>query len=556
MTGEPRESIVEVRELSLEFPTYRGPVKALSSVSLDVFDGEIVGLVGESGCGKSVTAMALMRLLPEGRYRVTGGRIRLLGRDPLGMPERALQELRGRLVSMIFQEPMNALNPTIRIGRQLVQVIRRHRDIGVREARDVAERLLHDMQLPEARRLMDNFPFELSGGMRQRVLIALAFSCEPRLLIADEPTTALDVTVQAQVLTLVIRRQDRGDRADVCGSAGTPPPLHGGAAALLARTGRAKTPAGHDSRNRAQPPQPAPGLHVRGALPRGPRALLPAAAGRPGRRRRRAPRRVLALRARGRRRSGRSVMSEEPQAAIGAATSEKAEPLLALDGVQVRFPAEPDWLGRPRAFVHAVNGVDLTIRRGETLGVVGESGCGKSRIVFAGHDLGALGKAELRGIRRRFQVVFQDPQSSLNPRMRAWRIISEPLTVNASLASSELRSRAEVLAAQVGLRREQLDRFPHEFSGGQRQRIAVARALALEPDLIVLDEPTSALDVSVQAQILNLLFDLQRQLGLTYLFISHDVSVIRHFCDRIAVMYLGQIVEIGPCSRCRASTMK
>jgi peptide/nickel transport system ATP-binding protein len=257
-------------------------------------------------------------------------------------------------------------------------------------------------------------------------------------------------------------------------------------------------------------------------------------------------------------------MSEEPQAAIGAATSEKAEPLLALDGVQVRFPAEPDWLGRPRAFVHAVNGVDLTIRRGETLGVVGESGCGKStlglavmglqslwggRIVFAGHDLGALGKAELRGIRRRFQVVFQDPQSSLNPRMRAWRIISEPLTVNASLASSELRSRAEVLAAQVGLRREQLDRFPHEFSGGQRQRIAVARALALEPDLIVLDEPTSALDVSVQAQILNLLFDLQRQLGLTYLFISHDVSVIRHFCDRIAVMYLGQIVEIGPCQQ-------
>ena len=206
MTGARRDAILEIRDLSLEFPTYRGPVKALSDVSLDVMDGEIVGLVGESGCGKSVTAMALMRLLPEGRYRVTGGRVRLLGRDPLTMPERELQALRGGLVSMIFQEPMNALNPTIRIGRQLVQVIRRHQDIGPREAREVAERLLHDMQIPEARRVMDNFPFELSGGMRQRVLIAMAFSCQPRLLIADEPTTALDVTVQAQVLTLVKRK--------------------------------------------------------------------------------------------------------------------------------------------------------------------------------------------------------------------------------------------------------------------------------------------------------------------------------------------------------------
>lgn len=206
MMGERFEAIVDIRGLSLEFPTYSGPVKALSDISLEVFDGEIVGLVGESGCGKSVTAMALMRLLPEGRYRVTGGSIHLLGRDLLTMPERELQELRGGLVSMIFQEPMNALNPTIRIGRQLIQVIRRHRDLDKRKAGDIAERLLNDMQIPEARRVMDNFPFELSGGMRQRVLIAMAFSCEPRLLIADEPTTALDVTVQAQVLTLVKRK--------------------------------------------------------------------------------------------------------------------------------------------------------------------------------------------------------------------------------------------------------------------------------------------------------------------------------------------------------------
>ena len=256
------------------------------------------------------------------------------------------------------------------------------------------------------------------------------------------------------------------------------------------------------------------------------------------------------------------MTSDRPQPAKGGTESGETEALLVLDSVEVRFPAEGDWLGRPRAFVHALNGVDLAIRRGETLGVVGESGCGKStlglavmglqplqggRIVFAGHDLGALGKAELRGMRHRFQVVFQDPQSSLNPRMRAWKLISEPLAVNADLSSAELRARAEMLAAQVGLRRDQLDRFSHEFSGGQRQRIAVARALALEPDLIVLDEPTSALDVSVQAQILNLLLELQQQLGLTYLFISHDVSVIRHICDRVAVMYLGQIVEVGPC---------
>jgi peptide/nickel transport system ATP-binding protein len=578
--------VVAVRDLTLEFPTYRGAVQALSGVRLEVGAGEIVGLVGESGCGKSVTAMSMLRLLPRKASRITAGSIVLLGRDVVAASERTLEDLRGKAASMVFQEPMTALNPTIRIGRQITGVIRRHEALSESEAAARAETLLTEMQVPDAGRVMRNYPFELSGGMRQRVLIAMAFACNPEVLIADEPTTALDVTVQAQVLALLRERaaargtavlfitHDLAVVAQLCSRVyvmyagrvveeGTTEavlrrPLHPYTRALLGSLPEFAAPKlplaaiGGSVPNLMQPPE---GCRFRPRCPLAQRQChtLPPLA---------APDAV------GGHRAAcwfveRLAHESEPLAARGAvvaAAPASLAPLVVLEGIEVRFPIGADWRGRPRGLVHALNGVDLEIRKGETLGVVGESGCGKStlaqvimglqrptrgRVVFDGVDLAAGGgAAALRRLRRRFQVVFQDPQASLDPRMRVWRVIAEPL-VCAGQPRAGLRAQARALAEQVGLRPEQLDRYPHELSGGQRQRVAIARALSMEPDLLVLDEPTSALDVSVQAQILNLLMALQQQLGLTYLFISHNVSVVRHIADRVAVMYLGQVVELG-----------
>jgi peptide/nickel transport system ATP-binding protein len=582
-------AVVEIADLTLEFSTYRGAVRALDRVSLQVGAGEIVGLVGESGCGKSVTAMSVVRLLPPHAARVTGGRIVLLGHDVVAASEEQLEDVRGRLASMVFQEPMNALNPTIRIGRQITQVIRRHEPVGEAEAAARAERLLTEMQVPDARRVMRNYPFELSGGMRQRVLIAMAFSCNPKVLIADEPTTALDVTVQAQVLALLRERaRERGisvlfithdlavvaqlcDRVYVMYAGkvvedGTTDevlrrPLHPYTRALLRSLPEFIEPKQKLASipgtvpNLMQPPE---GCRFRprcdfahDACLREPTLIQSASADH---------RAACWLLSEGTEAAAFERAAASPVATPAAAVAGDAEPLLRLEGVHLHFPVGADWLGRPQGHVHALNGVDLSVRRGETLGIVGESGCGKStlgqvvmgllapsagRVVFDGTDLWSLDPAALRRLRRRFQVVFQDPQSSLDPRMPVWKVITEPFVIERRHPSSWLKQQAARLAELVGLRGDQLDRYAHEFSGGQRQRIAIARALAVEPDLIVLDEPTSALDVSVQAQILNLLMELQQRLGLTYLFVSHNVSVIRHIADRVAVMYLGQVVEEG-----------
>jgi peptide/nickel transport system ATP-binding protein len=580
--------VVSIEDLALEFPTYRGVIPALAGISIAVAPGEIVGLVGESGSGKSVTAMSVIRLLPEGAMRVRQGQIRLLGRDVLGASEAGLRDMRGRLASMIFQEPMNALNPTIRIGRQIVQVIRQHEAVGLAEAAARAGRLLTEMQVQDAPRVMRSFPFELSGGMRQRVLIAMAFACNPKLLIADEPTTALDVTVQAQVLALLRERaRERGTSvlfithdlavvAQLCNRVyvmyagriveqGTTArvlsqPLHPYTRALLRSLPEA-----------AEPKQPLAAIPGTAASPADalagcafrPRcafaherctALPPLMAGAADPAQEAACWLVAEAAT-----PAKAATAARPIAAPAAAAADA--PLLQLRGLEMRFPAEVNWLGRPRAHVHALNGVDLEVRRGETLGVVGESGCGKTtlgqavmrltrptagRVLFGGTDIWAASGEQLAKLRRRFQIVFQDPQSSLDPRMPVGAVIAEPLAVAESLNAGARQARVRALAEQVGLRPELLARYPHEFSGGQRQRIAIARALALEPSLLVLDEPTSALDVSVQAQILNLLGELQRRLHLTYLFISHNVAVIRHIADRVAVMYLGQIVELGP----------
>ncbi|MGE0006043.1 MAG: dipeptide ABC transporter ATP-binding protein [Parvibaculaceae bacterium] len=578
------DAVVSIRDLSLEFPVYQGAVHALSGVTLDVGPGEIVGLVGESGSGKSVTAMSVIRLLPPETARISGGSIALLGRDVVAASEHSLEDVRGKVASMVFQEPMTALNPTIRIGRQVTEVIRRHERAGEAEAARRAERLLTEMQVPDAERVMRNYPFELSGGMRQRVLIAMAFACNPKVLIADEPTTALDVTVQAQVLSLLRERaQARGtsvlfithdlavvgalcDRvyvmyggrivedgatADVLKR-----PLHPYTQALLRSLPEFAIPRTPLAAIRGTVPSllhPPPGCMFRGRCPH---ATDKCREDPPFIAEERNPAHRAACWYANRIAGGDARGEARPE----AVPRSSGPPLLVLEKVVMRFPVGATWLGRPRAHVHALNGVDLTVFKGETLGIVGESGCGKStlaqvimalqrpsegHVLFDGVDLAAADEAQLRRIRRRFQVVFQDPQSSLDPRMRAWRLITEPLAVAGERSSRVLKARAAELAGQVGLRAEQLDRYPHEFSGGQRQRIAIARALALSPDLVVLDEPTSALDVSVQAQILNLLMDLQQRLALTYLFISHNVSVVRHIADRVAVMYLGQVVELG-----------
>ncbi len=583
MTIAP-DAIAQVNDLCLEFPTYHGAVHALSGVSLTVRRGEIVGLVGESGSGKSVTALALLRLLPEGSVRFTGGSVALLGRDILQLSERSLEDIRGNAASMIFQEPMTALNPTIRIGRQITQVIRRHEAVSEAEALRRTEALLSEMQIPDAARVMRNYPFELSGGMRQRVLIAMAFSCNPDVLIADEPTTALDVTVQAQVLSLLRERaRARGasvlfithdlavvgqlcDRVYVMyagrvaeeGATGDvlSRPLHPYTRALLKSLPEFASPQSHLASIRGTVPSlvdPPAGCLFRNRCPHAKECCLE----QPG---------LLApAGGDGGHRAACWFLDELPAEETpsdGATATAKADAgtLLSLRHVSVGFPVGSNWIGRPRATVHALSGVDLDIRKGETLGVVGESGCGKSTlaqvimalepptagaVVFEGIDLATADAETLRKTRQKFQIVFQDPQSSLDPRMAVWRLISEPLYVAGEHRKARLKERAAALAEQVGLRAEQLERYPHEFSGGQRQRIAIARALALNPELVVLDEPTSALDVSVQAQILNLLMDLQRDLGLTYLFISHNIQVVRHISHRIAVMYLGQIVELG-----------
>lgn len=596
-TSTTSEFAVDINGLSLEFPTFHGTVKALTDVTLKVAPGEIAGLVGESGSGKSITSSSLIQLLPRDSSRVTSGTLNVLGCDVLRESEAGLERIRGKSVSMVFQEPMNALNPTIRVGRQITQVIRRHEDVSEDEAERRARDLLVEMQISDAARVMRNFPFELSGGMRQRVLLAMAFSCNPAVLIADEPTTALDVTVQAQVLAILkTRARARGatvlfishDLAVVAQLCDTVNVMYAGRIVESGNTADVlRAPAHPYTRAllRSLPEFGEPKLPLETIAGSAPdlRHKIEGCAFRPrcahahercavtppqlpladtknhtaacwlvenGR--------LHALGERFVRHPEASAPVQSPDTVPSAKGAVKA--LLKLDNVKVRYPISVDWRGRPLAQVHALNGVDLELRKGETLGVVGESGCGKStlaqvsmalvtptegRVMFDGVDLQNLSKSSLRELRRRFQVVFQDPQASLNPRMRVWRLITEPLLSGSNRSSAWLKGRARELASYVGLRADHLERFPHEFSGGQRQRIAIARALALEPELLLLDEPTSALDVSVQAQILNVLLELQRRLGLTYLLISHNVSVVRHLADRVAVMYLGQVVELG-----------
>ena len=497
----------------------------VDGVDFSLYPGETFAIVGESGCGKSITALSLMRLLPDAA-RVVAGQVLLQGEDLLALPESSMRQVRGRRMAMIFQEPATSLNPVLTLGTQLVEVIERHTDLRVAAARQQALAVLQQVGVPDAERRLGEYPFQLSGGLKQRVMIAMALATSPDVLVADEPTTALDVTIQAQVLSLLARLQrERGmavllithDLAVVSQYAQRVGVMHAGKLVEVA-----------ECQTFFHAPQHPYSQQLLAALPR-------------------------------------SQAVPGPQRAAGQNNDATTQPagLLQIDDLRVHYPIRAGLLRRTVATVRAVDGVSLSLQAGRTLALVGESGCGKTtvgkailqlideasgQVMFDGLDLMQLRGEALRQRRSDFQIIFQDPYASLNPRMRVSDILAEGIQAlgPGDLSEAEQAQQVQQLLQQVGLPADAGARYAHEFSGGQRQRVAIARALAVKPRLIVCDEPTSALDVSVQAQILKLLLDLQRDTGVALLFISHNIAVVEQVADAVAVMYLGRIVEQGP----------
>jgi len=587
--------MLAIDQLQVELDAEAGIVRAIDGLALAIQRGETFALVGESGCGKSMTALALMRLLPDSGA-VTAGSITLDGTDVLDLPESAMRAVRGGRIGMIFQEPGTSLNPVLTVGQQMRETIETHTALRGDAARAKAIDWLKRVGIPEPERRFDDYPFRMSGGQKQRVMIAMTLAAEPDYLVADEPTTALDVTIQKQILDLLRdlqREQGMGlllithDLAVVAGMAqhvalmyagqiievapaaqffahprhpyaqallralpdsgrrgqplaaiaGTVPPLtQTFSGCRFAPRCAFAQPACHDQRPELVGPA---GDQVRCLLlqPGGPGLVAPATAP--------------------------VVVTATPAATPQAG----AAPLLQVSGLSVSFQLRKGFLQKQPPRFDAVKGVSFQVAAGQTLALVGESGCGKTttgkaivqllrgqaqidgQALLNGSNLFDLQGAALREARRTVQIIFQDPFASLNPRMRVAEILDEGLAaLQPDTTPADRRQRIEAIAEQVGLRREALQRWPHEFSGGQRQRIAIARALAVSPRLIVCDEPTSALDVSVQAQILNLLRELQRELGVSYLFITHNIAVVEYIADFVAVMRAGRIVEQGPCA--------
>ncbi|MFO1100618.1 MAG: ABC transporter ATP-binding protein [Xanthobacteraceae bacterium] len=536
--------LLDVHDLTVEFATRRGIVRAVEQVNLTVAKGETVGIVGESGSGKSVTSYAVMRILDRAG-RVADGTIMFSGVDVRHASERAMRDLRGREMSMIFQNPRAALNPIRKVGHQIEDVLLQHVQAAPSDAREKAIAMLDQVRIARPEERYHAYPFELSGGMCQRVVIALALACRPQLLIADEPTTGLDVTTQKAVMELVVEltRQrgmstilithDLGLAAAYCDRVVV---MQKGRVVETAPSAQIFKAPEHAYTRKLMQATPRIGVTLRDLLP--PDAVLP---------------------------------DSKP---AGAPSAHSDDPLLVVDRLIKEYPRNAmsrtlASLFRRRdkaedAAFRAVDGISFEVRRGESVGLVGESGCGKSTtsmmvmrlldktggtITFDGQDIGAVpardfARSPLRG---RIQMVFQDPTDSLNPRFTAARAIADPiLRLGTARGSRAVRARCEELARQVGLPVELLDRFPHQLSGGQKARVGIARAIALGPELLILDEPTAALDVSVQAIVLNLLQDLKTALGMSYLFVSHDLNVVRLLCDRVIVMRTGRIVEQGP----------
>ncbi|WP_306715541.1 dipeptide ABC transporter ATP-binding protein [Burkholderia dolosa] len=560
----PEQRVVAVDDLSVMFRRENATFDAVRNVSFHVDRGETLAIVGESGSGKSVTSLALMRLVEHGGGEITSGRIALRRRsgavvDLAQASAATMRGIRGADIAMIFQEPMTSLNPVFTVGDQISEAIMLHQSKSADDARAEALRLLDLVRIPEARRVFARYPHQLSGGMRQRVMIAMALSCRPALLIADEPTTALDVTIQAQILQLIRGLQDEMNMGVIFITHDMGVVAEVADRVLVMYRGE-KVEEGESARIFATPAH------------RYTRALLAAVPRLGSMQGTDAPRKFPLLNADGTRASAPGAPAGSTASAAAAATDDApgaaqprvdpaAPPILRVRDLVTRFPVKSGVFGRVSQYVHAVERVSFELRAGETLALVGESGCGKSTtgrsllrlvesqsgsIEFDGRDISALKGAELQALRRNIQFIFQDPFASLNPRLTVGFSIMEPLLVHGVASGREAQARVDWLLDKVGLRPDAARRYPHEFSGGQRQRIAIARALALNPKVVIADESVSALDVSVQAQIVNLMLDLQRELGVAYLFISHDMAVVERISHRVAVMYLGQIVEIGP----------
>ena len=588
-TAEARK-LLEIEDLHVHFVTSHGVVRAVEGVSYFVRPGEIVALVGESGCGKSVSALSILRLLAKPVGRVVRGRILFDGRDLLRLSEEEMRAVRGRDIGMVFQEPMTSLNPVLTIGLQVMEPLKIHLGMAEAEARARAVELMKLVGIPDGERRLEQYPHQLSGGMRQRVMIAIGLACNPKLLIADEPTTALDVTIQAQILELmkdlsrqlgiamVIITHNLGivaryaDRVNVMyaaeiveqGSADDvfSRPRHPYTLGLLRSVPRLDRPRGPRLETiEGLPPNlldPPTGCRFAARCP----YAMPFCKEAPVLAEMEAGHDVRCLRAE-EIANGTAVAPTEVSASPPAPPDANAPVLLSVRSISKEFSVSGGLssLTGGRAVVHAVTGVSFEIKAGETLGLVGESGCGKTTIGrmilrleeptsgelgFGGEDLVHATGADLKALRTRIQVIFQDPYSSLNPRMTIGQIIAEPLLVYRKQPTRKAaRTRVEELLTQVGLYPYMADRYPHQLSGGQRQRVGIARALALEPEFIVCDEPVSALDVSIQGQIINLLEELQQRLGLTYLFIAHDLAVVRHISHKVVVMYLGRVMEMA-----------
>ena len=580
--------LLEVDGLHVEFITDGVWVSAVENVSFTVDAGETLALVGESGCGKTVSSLAIMRLIPRSNGRISAGRVMFEDQDLLQLADDELRSVRGDQIAMVFQEPMTSLNPAFTVGQQISLAVRAHRTCSRSEAKARTLEVLDRVGIPDSARRLDDYPHTFSGGMRQRAMIAMALACEPKLLIADEPTTALDVTVQAQIIELlrslrdetgmsvVFVTHDLGLVADLCDRVAVMyagqvveqaavehlfrRPRHPYTEGLLASMPQMATPGKRLTIIPGQVPPPgsiAAGCRFRSrcsyVIPPCEDDPIPLVSLDDGGSARCIRHEQLVLRP--------PVAAQGPEAAVTAPPPR--EPLLDVRGLKKQFPVTSGVLRRVRGHVRAVDGVDLSVGVGETLGLVGESGSGKSTVarlvlrlvdpsggsvMIEGRDLAKLGGNDLRRAREHMQMVFQDPYSSLDPRATIGASVGEPLTIHRGLRGRAREERVAELLDLVGIGPHLVRRYPYEFSGGQRQRIAVARALALEPRLLVCDEPVSALDVSTQSQVINLLADLQERLGLAYLFIAHDLSVVRHISHRIAVMYLGRIVETGPAS--------
>jgi peptide/nickel transport system ATP-binding protein len=552
------QPLLEISGLKTWFHTEEKVVRAVDGVSLRLLPGQTLGVVGESGSGKSVTALSVMQLLPPETARIHEGSIAFLGRDLVRLPRSEMRKVRGRDIGMIFQEPMTSLNPVFTVGDQVMEPIRVHEKASREEAKRRALELFREVDLPDPERRFDMYPHELSGGQKQRVMIAMALSCNPKLLIADEPTTALDVTIQRQILDLIRHLRDTrgmsvlfithdlGVIAEIADDVAVmfqgklvelsdvlqifENPKHPYTRSLLACRPSLRT----DFRR-----LPTTSTFMDWKIDEKNDLVI-------------VEKEVTAEQLRALEMKGRPKL-----------TQPTGEPLLVVEDLKVHFPIRKGVFSRTAAWVKAVDGISFQVWPGQTLGLVGESGCGKTtagrailrlldpkliggRVTFEGRDLSKVRPKEFRQLRRRLQIIFQDPYSSLNPRMTVGDMIAEPMEVHRLYRTkAERMDRVAQLLLEVGLLPSHVNRYPHEFSGGQRQRISIARALALEPRFIVCDESVSALDVSVQAQVLNLLKDLQEARGLTYIFISHDLSVVKFMSDMMAVMKEGKIVEMG-----------